>query len=76
MFENLLNFRDLGGRVTADGARIRPGLLFRSESVAYLSAADTSRLVDDLGLATVIDLRGGTLLNWDARAEIKNYGAF
>ena len=58
MFENLLNFRDLGVRVTADGARIRTGLLYRSESVAYLSAADTSRLVDDLGLATVIDLRG------------------
>jgi hypothetical protein len=58
VFENLLNFRDLGGRVTADGATVRPGLLFRSESVAYLSAADTSRLVDDLGLATVVDLRG------------------
>jgi hypothetical protein len=58
VFENLLNFRDLGGRVTADGARIRRGLLYRSESVAYLSAADVSRLVHDLGLVTIIDLRG------------------
>lgn len=58
MFENLLNFRDLGGRVTAGGARIRPGALYRSESVAYLSEADVSRLVGDLGLATVVDLRG------------------
>ena len=48
MFENLLNFRDLGGRVTADGARVRTGRLFRSESVAYLSAAAPARLVDDL----------------------------
>jgi protein-tyrosine phosphatase len=58
MFENLLNFRDLGGRVTADGAWVRPGLLYRSESVAYLSDADVSRLVDDLNLVTVVDLRG------------------
>jgi protein-tyrosine phosphatase len=58
VFENLLNFRDLGGRVTADGARVRAGLVFRSESVAYLSEADVARLVGEVGIATVVDLRG------------------
>jgi protein-tyrosine phosphatase len=57
-FENLLNFRDLGGRVTADGDQVRPGRLYRSESVAYMSAGDVARLVDELGLATIVDLRG------------------
>ncbi len=72
VFENLLNFRDLGGRVTAGGERVRPGLLFRSESVAYLSAADTSRLVDDLGLATVIDLRGAKEVTRNGRGPLEH----
>jgi protein-tyrosine phosphatase len=57
-FENLYNFRDLGGPETGDGARVQPQRLYRSESVAYLSAADAARLVDEYGLATVVDLRG------------------
>ena len=52
-FENLLNFRDLG-----DGGHVQPRRLYRSESVAYLSDSDAARLVDDYGLATVVDLRG------------------
>jgi protein tyrosine/serine phosphatase len=57
-FENLFNFRDLGGPQTVDGGRVQPGRLYRSESVAYISAADAVRLVDEIGLATVVDLRG------------------
>jgi protein tyrosine/serine phosphatase len=57
-FENLFNFRDIGGPETDDGARVRPGRLYRSESVAYLSEADAARLIDEFGLATVVDLRG------------------
>lgn len=52
-FENLHNFRDLGGL-----GPVRPGRLYRSDSVAYASAADAARLVDELNLATVVDLRG------------------
>ena len=57
-FENLFNFRDLGGPQTDDGGRVQSGRLYRSESVAYISAADAARLVDEIGLATVVDLRG------------------
>jgi hypothetical protein len=57
-FEHLHNFRDLGGQETGDGARVQPRRLYRSESVAYLSAADAVRLVDEFGLSTVVDLRG------------------
>jgi protein tyrosine/serine phosphatase len=57
-FENLFNFRDLGGPETDDGGYVQPRRLYRSESVAYLSDADAARLVDEFGLATVVDLRG------------------
>jgi protein tyrosine/serine phosphatase len=56
-FDGMVNFRDLGG-LPAGGGSIRPGRLYRSDSVVYASAADVTRLVDDLGLATLIDLRG------------------
>nr|BFE65403.1 tyrosine-protein phosphatase [Dactylosporangium thailandense] len=55
--EGLVNFRDLGG-MPADGGTVRTGVLFRSDSLAYATRADADRLVRDLGLATVIDLRG------------------
>jgi protein-tyrosine phosphatase len=56
--ENLYNFRDLGGPATDDGGHVQPRRLYRSESVAYLSEADAAHLVDEVGLATVVDLRG------------------
>jgi protein-tyrosine phosphatase len=57
-FETLYNFRDVGGPQTDDGAYVQPRRLYRSESVAYLSEADAAHLVDEFGLATVVDLRG------------------
>ncbi|WP_213455160.1 tyrosine-protein phosphatase [Rhizomonospora bruguierae] len=57
-FENLYNFRDLGGLPVAPGGTTRTDRLYRSDSVAYASASDTAWLVERLGLATVVDLRG------------------
>lgn len=57
VLEGLVNFRDLGGRA-AEGGRVRRGVLFRSDSLAYATPADADRLVRELRLATVIDLRG------------------
>ncbi|MER5492674.1 tyrosine-protein phosphatase [Streptomyces sp. NPDC002490] len=50
------NFRDLGGLPTADGRRIRHGVLFRSGHLARATARD-SRYLDSLGLHTVFDFR-------------------
>lgn len=55
-FHGAPNFRDLGGLRTADGRRIRPGRLFRSDSLADLSAEDLPRFAA-LGVRTIIDLR-------------------
>jgi protein-tyrosine phosphatase len=55
-FERIANFRDAGGHVTPDGARVRTGLLFRCGHLADATDADLDRL-EQLGVAIVIDLR-------------------
>ncbi|WP_432174517.1 tyrosine-protein phosphatase [Streptomyces sp. Tue6028] len=55
-FRRLHNFRDLGGRTTADGRTVRPGRLFRADSLGKLEGDDWDRFLS-LGIRTVIDLR-------------------
>ena len=52
----LPNLRDLGGWATADGGRVRPGVLYRSTDLGKLSDTDLRR-VAALGLRAVYDLR-------------------
>jgi protein-tyrosine phosphatase len=56
-FDGCLNFRDLGGYTTRDGRVVQWRRLFRSDSLHRMSAADVARLIDELGVVTVIDLR-------------------
>ncbi|MBY4128455.1 tyrosine-protein phosphatase [Rhodococcus fascians] len=51
------NFRDLGGVRTAGGSRIRPGKLYRASELSALTEIG-ARTVLDLGIRTVVDLRG------------------
>lgn len=53
------NFRDLAGLRTHDGRELRPGLLFRSDTLQALTAADVRYLVDGLRLELIVDLRIG-----------------
>ncbi|TQJ75641.1 tyrosine-protein phosphatase [Streptomyces sp. SLBN-31] len=57
-FEALHNFRDLGGYATPDGHRVRPGRLYRADSLGKLAegTGDWTRFLA-LGVGTVIDLR-------------------
>ncbi len=57
------NFRDLGGYLTADGRRVRRGLVFRSAALGGLTADDQG-LVAALGLRTICDFRGAHERNW------------
>jgi len=50
------NFRDLGGYTTADGHRVKPGLIYRSGELSNLTPSDY-RTLSGLGLRTVYDLR-------------------
>lgn len=50
------NFRDMGGYFTADGQRVRRGLLYRSGVMTSLTQADQAWL-RDFGFQRVLDLR-------------------
>jgi protein-tyrosine phosphatase len=54
--EGASNFRDLGGYRTADGGRVRWGLVFRADAPDGLTAADLA-VIDRLGLQVAYDLR-------------------
>lgn len=51
------NLRDLGGWPTADGRRVRTGLVFRAPALARLPSEDLATLAG-LGLRSVCDFRG------------------
>jgi protein-tyrosine phosphatase len=54
--EGAHNVRDLGG-LPAAGGRTRAGVLLRADGLDALTPGDVRRLVDDVRLAQVIDLR-------------------
>jgi len=54
--EGAANFRDIGGYPTADGHHVRWGLVYRSNHLVDLTAADYSYL-NTLGIKLVCDLR-------------------
>ena len=55
--EGAANVRDVGGLPTGDGRQTAARRLLRSDNLQGLTGDDVSRLVDDLGVTTVIDLR-------------------
>jgi protein-tyrosine phosphatase len=50
------NFRDAGGHTTAEGGRVRTGLLYRSDQISGLTGED-ARVLAGLGVRAVYDLR-------------------
>lgn len=56
VLEGAGNFRDLGGYRTGDGRSVRWGRLFRSGTLAYLTASDC-RLLASLDIRSICDLR-------------------
>lgn len=57
--EGAFNFRDLGGLHAGPDLRVRPGVLFRSDTLQALTPADVDHLTDVLALELVVDLRIG-----------------
>jgi protein-tyrosine phosphatase len=55
--DGAVNVRDLGGLPTQDGRRTVASRLLRGDNLQELSAADVAKLVHDIGVTTVIDLR-------------------
>jgi protein-tyrosine phosphatase len=61
--EGTVNMRDLGGLPTRDGRAIAPHRLIRSDNLQELSVTDVRRLVDEIGVRDIIDLRSETELH-------------
>jgi protein-tyrosine phosphatase len=55
--EGAVNVRDLGGLPTSDGGSTVPGRLLRSENLQELTPDDIAKLVGEIGVTTVVDLR-------------------
>ena len=58
--DGVANMRDLGGLPTRDGRVIAPRRLIRSEHLQDLSPADVTRVVRELNVRDVVDLRTHT----------------
>lgn len=57
VFDGLVNARDSGGLPTRDGRRVAPHRLLRADNLQDLSAQDVRRLLEDIGVTDVLDLR-------------------
>ncbi len=55
--DGLVNFRDVGGVATSGGGRVRPGVLLRSDNLQALPETSVRRIVDELGVTDIVDLR-------------------
>jgi protein tyrosine/serine phosphatase len=69
------NTRDLGGLPTTDGGRTLPGRILRSDNLQALSPADLRRLVDEVGLREVIDLRTTAEILLEGRGPLRDVAA-
>ena len=58
--DGAVNVRDLGALPTGDGQSTVAGRLLRGDNLQDLSPSDVRRLVQDIGVTTVIDLRSPT----------------
>jgi protein-tyrosine phosphatase len=68
--DGAVNVRDLGGLPTLDGGKTAERQLLRADNLQELTAADVSRLVHDIGLTTVVDLRSTAELESEGPAPL------
>jgi protein-tyrosine phosphatase len=65
------NTRDLGGLPTTDGGRTVSGRILRSDNLQTLSQDDVARLVGEIGLREVIDLRTTAEILLEGRSPLR-----
>ncbi|MFC4949368.1 tyrosine-protein phosphatase [Pseudonocardia sp. GCM10023141] len=68
------NVRDVGGLPLRDGGRTRSGVLLRSATLHYLTAADVQYLVHEFGLRLVLDLRRPEEIDRDGPTAVADAG--
>jgi protein-tyrosine phosphatase len=73
-FEGIDNVRDVGGLPVRGGGRTRSGVLLRSAALRSVTPNDLARLVDELGLKLVLDLRSPTEIDRDGPTAVARAG--
>jgi protein-tyrosine phosphatase len=68
--DGAVNVRDLGGLPTEDGLQTAAGRLLRADNLQELSPSDVRRLVRDIGVTTVVDLRASAELAAEGPAPL------
>jgi protein-tyrosine phosphatase len=68
--EGAVNVRDLGGLPTADGQQTAGARLLRADNLQDLSPSDVAKLVHDIGVTTVVDLRSSNELKAEGPAPL------
>jgi protein-tyrosine phosphatase len=68
--EGAVNVRDLGGLPTSDGLRTVAGRLLRADNLQELSPSDVAKLVRDIGVTTVVDLRSSNEVRSEGPAPL------
>jgi protein-tyrosine phosphatase len=68
--EGAVNVRDLGGLPTEDGLRTVAGRLLRADNLQELSPSDVTKLVRDIGVTTVVDLRSSNEVRSEGPAPL------
>jgi protein tyrosine/serine phosphatase len=69
------NTRDLGGLPTMDGGQTAFGRVLRSDNLQTLSQADVRTLVEQVGLAEVVDLRTTAEILLEGRSPLRDVDA-
>ena len=73
--DGLVNMRDLGGLPTLDGGSTVPRRLIRSDNLQDLTDADVARLVDEVGVTDVVDLRAETEVHLEGDGPLRRVGS-
>ena len=68
--EGAVNVRDLGGLPTEDGRQTASARLLRADNLQELSPSDVAKLVRDIGVTTVVDLRSSNELAAEGPAPL------
>jgi protein-tyrosine phosphatase len=68
--EGAVNVRDLGGLPGEDGNQTVGGRLLRADNLQDLTPADVARLVHDIGVTTIVDLRSSAELDREGPAPL------
>jgi len=66
------NFRDLGGYPAREGMRLRWRRLFRSDALHGLTPEGVNRVVDELGIGAIVDLRSTGEVGFDGLGLLRD----